>query len=256
MKKTKVEKRYEKACRFSEINLAIICPMANEMKSAERFVEEVVSTCLTFHFKRIEFFAIVDNVSKDGTKCLLENMSQKIPELNMIYAPENRCIVDAYIRGYKEALNSGADWILEIDAGFSHQPVDIPKFFHKMKEGFKCVFGSRFCTGGHFDDAKKSRYLISRGGTILSNILLGTRLSDMTSGFQLFDANALEKILAETVHSRGPFFQTEMKYHAHKFLIAEVPIRYRSPSHNVGTLALLDSFYNLARLFRHRFYSL
>jgi hypothetical protein len=94
----------------------------------------------------------------------------------------------------------------EIDAGFSHQPSDIPRFFEKMREGYDCVFGTRFAKGGRIEDSSFRRYLISWGGTLLSRLLLGTRLSDMTSGFELFRAPALASVV-DLIHSRGPFFQ-------------------------------------------------
>lgn len=198
----------EKNSSFSNINLAIVCPMANERDNVELFVTDVIKECLPFHFKKLIFFVIVDDVSQDGTIPFLNKLAHRIPELMVIYAPDNRCVVDAYLRGYEEALKSKADWVLEIDAGFSHQPSDIPQFIYKMSEGFECVFGTRFSPEGRFDDKKKSRYIISRGGIILSNTLLGTKLSDMTGGFELFKADALKIILEENICSRGPFFQT------------------------------------------------
>ena len=109
-------------------------------------------------------------------------------------------MVDAYLRGYREALAAECDWILEIDAGFSHQPDDIPQFFDKMDEGYDCVFGSRFCNGGRIYDSSLKRNLISRGGTLLANLLLGTRLKDMTSGFEMFSRPALEGVLDRALY--------------------------------------------------------
>jgi dolichol-phosphate mannosyltransferase len=149
-------------------------------------------------------------------------------------------------------LNAGCDWILEIDAGFSHQPSDIPQFFEKMRQGYDCVFGSRFCEGGTISDSSTKRKLISSGGTILANLLLGTKLKDMTSGFEMFTRDALMEVIKRGIKSRGPFFQTEIKAYCRRLKITEVPIQYRAASHNVGNQALKDSFSNLWRLFRLR----
>jgi dolichol-phosphate mannosyltransferase len=191
-------------------------------------------------------------VSKDNTLELLRHFAFEEPQLEVVWAPENRSVTDAYIRGYLEALHSGCDWILEIDAGFSHRPSDIPRFFEKMAEGYACVFGSRFCAGGEMTESSFKRRFISRGGTLLANILLGTKLKDMTSGFELFSRAALQEVLAKGIRSRGPFFQTEIKAHCHKLRIAEVPISYRTPSHDINRRALMDAFGNLWRLFRMR----
>ena len=237
---------------FSEIRLGVVCPMANEEADAARFVREVLDACAPRGFKSVKFFAVLDRVSKDRTREVLEELKGERPEVEVVWAPENRSVVDAYVRGYREALNDGCDWILEIDAGFSHQPSDIPQFFDKMMEGYDCVFGSRFCRGGAISDSSVKRRLISRGGSLLSNLLLGTKLKDMTSGFEMFTRQALSEVVKKGVKSRGPFFQTEIKAYCRKLRIAEVPIQYRAASHAVGNQAIKDSFSNLWRLFRLR----
>ncbi len=238
------------AVKPSDIYLGIVCPMANERDNAVEFVKAVLDKC--GEFKRVGFFAVFDNKCRDGTVDLLRDLAKGIAALKVVWAPENRCVVDAYVRGYKEALAAGCDWILEIDAGFSHQPEQIPQFFKKMAHGYDCVFGSRFCEGGKFTDSPWRRRFISRGGTILANILLGTRLADMTSGFEMFTRQALQHVLEKGIRSRGHFFQTEIKTYCRKMKVVEVPIHYRSPSENVTAAVLLDSFKNLFGLFFRR----
>jgi dolichol-phosphate mannosyltransferase len=114
------------------------------------------------------------------------------------------------------------------------------------------VFGSRFGPGGSLSDSSKARYLISWGGTFVTNMVLGTQLNDMTSGFQLFTTQALQEIIDRGIESRGPFFQTEMKTYARRMKIAEAPIHYRAASHNVGGKHIGDAFKNLWRLFSMR----
>jgi len=224
--------------------------MANEGEKAADFVDAVLARCKDFSQKT--FIAIIDRATRDNTLDVLHQHAETTPELKVLWAPENRGVVDAYVRGYKEALTLNADWILEIDAGFSHRPEDIPALFAKMDEGYDCVFGSRFCPGGSINASSKKRLWISWGGTMLTNLLLGTKLHDMTSGFQLFTREALLAILERGIESRGPFFQTEMKTYARRMKIAEVPIHYRAASHNVGSKQINDAFKNLLRLLNLR----
>ena len=221
--------------------------MANESGSAVEFVKQVLAQCP--NFKRVELFVVLDGVSKDNTLELLRSYAQSEKRLKPVWAPENRCVVDAYKRGYREAIESGADWILEIDAGFSHRPADIPQFFDKMEQGYDCVFATRFAHGGRIEGSSGKRALLSRGGTVITNLLLHTRLTDMTSGFQLFKREVLEKVLAKGIFSRGPFFQTEMKAYCINLKIAEVPIVYSMASHNVAMGSIRESFEQLGRLF-------
>lgn len=226
--------------------------MAREEASAVRFVNSVLRECASAGFKSIAFYVILDQDSTDRTRELLNGLKEQTPQLQVIWSPENETVVDAYIRGYKEALGAGCDWILEIDAGFSHQPSDIPPFFDKMLEGYDCVFGSRFCEGGRVSDNSLSREVVSHGGSILANLLLGTKLKDMTSGFELFRHAALRKVIDRGIRSRGPFFQTEIKAYCRNMKIVEIPIHYRADGHNATPQTLKDSFSNLWRLFRLR----
>ncbi len=235
---------------LADIRLAVVCPMANERETAVRFVNSVLEHCKGF--KQVTFFAILDHACKDGTFDILKDLEKQQPRLNVIWAPEDKCGVDAYIRGYGEAIEGGYDWILEIDGGFSHQPCDIPQFFDKMLQGYDCVFGSRFCSGGSMLESPLKRRILSRGGTILTNILLGAKLKDMTSGFEMFSRSALEMVMARGIESRGHFFQTEIRLYCHKLKIVEVPITYRAPSDSINKGMLKDAFDNLLRLVRLR----
>lgn len=234
-----------------EIRLGVVCPMANEALNAVSFVDAVLSECSHYGLRSVTFFVVVDRVSHDETRALLEAHQARQPRLHVVWAPETRGVADAYVRGYREALAAGSDWILEIDAGFSHDPTEIGAFLAAMAEGRDCVFGSRFRNGGR-NLAPLRRRIVSRSGTVLANRLLGTRLSDMTSGYQLFTRATLEAVLAKGIRSKGPFFQTEMKAYCRNLRCAEVPITYDAGSHAVGPRAIGESLVNLGGLFRRR----
>jgi len=230
------------------VDLGIVCPMANEGDDAVAFCQQVLESCPGF--RKVTFFAVFDRVTKDFSLDRMRELEQTEPRLRVVWAPENRCVVDAYMRGYKEALDAGCDWILEIDAGFSHQPADIQQFFDEMEKGMDCVFGSR--TLGRFKDSSLKRRFVSWGGTALANLLLGTRQTDMTSGFELFSRQTLSMVIGRGVHSRAHFFQTEIKTYCRNLRFVEVPITYRAASPRLGSSALADAFNQLWRLFQLR----
>ncbi len=235
---------------IANTSLCIISPMANERDNCVAFVKAVLKEASVFG--DVLFLAILDNASKDGTVEILREFEKTEPRFRVVWAPENRGVVDAYIRGYREALATGMPWILEIDAGFSHKPHDLPNFFGAMASGYDIVFGSRFCRGGKITDSSFVRYLISRGGTILTNILVGTKLADMTSGYQMFQRHALQQIVDRGIKSRGHFFQTEMKVYARKMNVTEVPIHYSAASKSVNSKSIKDAFRRLFELARDR----
>ena len=88
-------------------------------------------------------------------------MSKKDKRFITVWAPENRNVVDAYIRGYKEALygDYNCDYVIEMDGGLSHDPSSLSMFVRNLQEGHNCVFGSRFINGGSIYDSEKQRFI-------------------------------------------------------------------------------------------------
>jgi len=224
--------------------------MANEEKSAKQFTLDLLSRCS--RFKSIEMFAVLDNACHDETKNIIRALASDEPRLRVVWAPENRSVVDAYIRGYQEALASKADWILEIDAGYSHNPNDLAHFLPHIHPGTDCVFGSRFCPGGSISNSPLNRFIVSRLGSISSRWLLGMSLSDMTSGYEMFRRETLQAVMDRGIVSRGHFFQTEIKAYCRNTHWVEVPIHYQNASGNIPQAALNDAVRGLLRLFNSR----
>src|SRR5438309_242311 len=96
--------------------VGVVCPMADEGENGVAFVKAALSEFPTQN--KVIFFAVLDNATHDNSLELLREYARIEPRLRVVWAPENRGVVDAYVRGYREAISSGCDWILEIDAGF------------------------------------------------------------------------------------------------------------------------------------------
>lgn len=219
---------------------AIVSPLANEENSLEEFVSALQLTLDDMGSG--EVFFVVDNVSKDNTLQLCREIAHKDPRFHTIFAPENRNVVDAYLRGYKEALQRPFDYIIEMDGGMSHNPSALPQFIRCLNEGHNCVFGSRFINGGSIYDSNWRRTVFSRGGTILSNLLLGTHMHDMTSGYMGFHADVARKFVDYGLLSKAHFYQTEVRYLLRHQQYIEVPIHYLAPSPSVRWSAVKNSF--------------
>ncbi len=214
--------------------------MANESEDFDPFVSSLTKVLDKLNCGKIYF--VVDKVSKDNTLELCQNLSTTDNRFVTIWSPENKNVVDAYIRGYKEAVLNKHDYIIEMDAGMSHDPCALPMFLRVLNEGNECAFGSRFINGGSICDSTWKRTLLSKFGTILSNILLGTKMYDMTSGYQGFHVQIVEKFLAYKLLSKAHFYQTELRYLLRKTRYAEIPIHYRAPSPSVSKKAIYNSF--------------
>ncbi len=201
---------------------SVVMPAANEEKTIMSTIEAVMG----YHERPLHLYIVMDDYSKDATEDIIREAMKTYDRLHLVFYKESKGVATCYLYGFQVAIDEGADFIIEMDAGGSHNVEDIPKFLAKLDEGYSCVWGSRFIKGGGVKDLPMYRLFLSQGGTILSNIVLGTKLRDMTSGFEAFRAEVLKKMNLDKFLSRGHMYQTEMRYYCRKEKAIEVPIVY------------------------------
>jgi len=228
-------------------NWAAVIPLANEESDLEEFVDVLRNAMDQVRGGMIYF--IVDKVSKDRTLEICRELSSKDSRFITAWLPQNRNVVDAYMNGFREALKGDHELILELDGGLSHDPRAIPAFLRALNEGNDCAFGSRYINGGSMVDSPFTRRFLSKGGTVLARCLLGSKLADMTSGYQGFHREILEKIVAHPLRSRAHFYQTELRHLLRNQKLIEVPIHYRAPSPGVSQGAIWNSIEVLLHYF-------
>ena len=233
-----------------EDNWGLVVPMANEEPDFAPLLAAV--TVVLDKLESGTVYFIVDRVSKDATLRLCQEASANDPRFITIWAPENRNIADAYLRGLREAWQHGHQLIIEMDGGMSHDPNAIPMFLRVLNEGNECALGSRYINGGSNIDSPLKRRFISKTGSILARLLLGAKLKDMTSGYQGYHAEIVEKLLQAEVLSTAHFYQTELRYLLRNRRTMEVPIHYRAPSPRVSPKAISNSLKVLAIYFCKR----
>jgi len=223
--------------------LGVVTPLGNERAGIESLMQQV----LEYLQPEDRWYCVLDNVSKDGTRGVVEARSEIDPRVVCVWAPQNRCVVDAYFAGYNAAFAAGCRWILEMDAGASHPPAKIPEFIAAMEAGYDFAGGSRFMPGGAHR-SPWTRRVLSYGGTVLARVLLGSKMTDMTSGFECFSRPAMEYVLRRGVRSRANFFQTEIRHMMHGFRWKEIPIIYVNENSGVGRSAIGESFRILLKM--------
>src|SRR3954454_19927575 len=132
----------------------------------------------------------------------------------------------AYLAGFERALASGADFVLEMDSDFSHDPADLPRL---LAADADLVLGSRYVPGGGVTDWGLFRRVLSRGGSWSARMVLRVPVRDLTGAFKCFRRATLEGIDYTKTHADGYGFQIELTYRAIKagFRVKEVPIVFR-----------------------------
>lgn len=197
----------------------VIIPTFNEAMNLPQIVPEILA-----QDPRIEILVVDDN-SPDGTGTLADQMGTAEPRIHCLHREIKDGLGRAYIAGFRWALAQGFDYIFEMDADFSHDPANLPKFLAAIQTA-DLVLGSRYKTGVNVINWPVSRLLLSLGANAYARWITGMPLTDSTGGFKCFRRRVLEAIDLDAVRSGGYAFQIEMSYRAWKkgFRIEEVPI--------------------------------
>jgi dolichol-phosphate mannosyltransferase len=168
---------------------------------------------------------VVDDRSPDGTGEIAERLAAELGYVDVLHRERKEGLGPAYVAGFRRALAGGAELILEMDCDFSHDPGDLPRLI-AAAETADVVLGSRYVTGGGTRNWGLVRRIVSRGGSLYAQIVLGVRIHDLTGGFKCFRRHVLEAIDLDAVRTKGYAFQIELTYRALKagFRVVEVPI--------------------------------
>ena len=170
---------------------------------------------------------VIDDGSPDGTGEIADRLAGELPWLSVLHRTEKQGIGPAYVAGFRRALDEGAEFVLEMDCDFSHDPADVPRLV-AAAAGADLVLGSRYAKGGGTENWGIVRRLISRGGCLYAQILLGARVRDLTGGFKCFRRTTLEAIDLGALSAHGYAFQIETTYRVLRagLRVQEVPIRF------------------------------
>ena len=170
---------------------------------------------------------VIDDNSPDGTGELADRLAAELPFVDVLHRERKEGLGPAYLAGFRQALERGAELVVEIDCDFSHDPNDVPRLLEAVRDA-DLVLGSRYVPGGGIENWGLVRRAISAGGSLYARVLLGVGVRDLTGGFKCFRRAVLESLPLEEVHARGYAFQIELTYRALRrgFRVREIPIRF------------------------------
>jgi dolichol-phosphate mannosyltransferase len=212
--------------KCSVSNAVVIIPTYKERENIRAIIDTVFALPKEFHV------LIVDDNSPDGTPEIVETLQQgyNTPEetkLHLYKRPGKQGLGTAYIAGFRWALERGYDYILEMDADFSHDPKDLINLYLSCSEQKSDVaIGSRYATGVNVVNWPMGRVLLSYFASSYVRLITSMPVRDTTAGFVCYRKKVLETIPLEQIKFVGYAFQIEMKFLAWKygFQLNEVPI--------------------------------
>lgn len=200
----------------------VIIPTYNEKENIENIIKAVFNLPISFDV------LIVDDNSPDGTATIVENLQEEFK--NRLFL-EKRAgkngLGTAYIHGFKWALAKDYDYIIEMDADFSHNPKDLTRLYDACaNQDADVAIGSRYSQGVNVVNWPMKRVLLSYFASKYVRFILGIPICDTTAGFVCYRRKVLETINFDKIKFIGYSFQIEMKYTAWKlgFNIKEVSV--------------------------------
>lgn len=198
----------------------VVIPTYNEKENIAKLLESI----LALEIKDMDIL-VVDDDSPDGTAKIVEDINKRNPSVHLLLRKTLKGRGAAGKDGFRYALNWEADYIIEMDADFSHDPKYIPTFLDAIKDS-DVVLGSRFIKGGKDVGRGFLRQLISLLGNVYVRRILGVKIHDCSSGYRCFRRKVLETIKLDNTISLGPAVVHEFLYKSilYGFKIKEIPI--------------------------------
>jgi dolichol-phosphate mannosyltransferase len=222
----------------------IVLPTYNEAENIELMVNALFD--LGLPDLRI---LVVDDNSPDGTGKIADLLTAKYAgQMGVIHNRVKDGLGQAYKLGFRRAVDDGAEYIIQMDCDFSHQPEYVPQLIAKAEAGYDVVHGSRYVRGGGVDKSwGPHRKLLSWfANQVYVSTILNLPVRDATGGFRLWRREAMIGLGLDRVVSNGYIFQVELAYVANRlgYRIAEIPIyfpdRARGES-KMGTRIILEA---------------
>ena len=199
----------------------VIIPTYNELENIEPIIEAVMELDKDFDI------LIVDDNSPDGTAEVVRSLMKRHPEkLHLEVRKDKSGLGTAYIHGFKWALERDYEYIFEMDADFSHRPLDLVRLHRACLNGAEVAIGSRYKRGVNVVNWPLYRILLSYGASFYVKLITGMRIHDPTAGFVCYHRRVLESIDLDAIKFIGYAFQIEMKFRAwkKKFRMEEISI--------------------------------
>lgn len=200
------------------MRLSVCIPTYNEKENISGLISEV------FKYVPDAHLIVSDDNSPDGTAEVASRISDQV---SVLLRKSDRGFANSYKDAFAFAISKGSDFILQMDADFSHHPRFIPQMLEAIKES-DFVVGSRYKKGGEVVNWPWFRKILSKGGNTYASLFLGNKVSDMTGGFNLWRRSTLERIPVMDFSCDGYSFLIELKFRALQlgFKPSEVPIQF------------------------------
>ncbi len=183
----------------------VIIPTYNEAVNIERIIKAVLSVS-----EQLEILIIDDN-SQDNTAGIVETMRKNNERIHLMNRPRKMGLGTAYVAGFGYAVLHNYDFVFEMDADFSHDPNDLPRFI-ELIDKYDLIIGSRYVNGVSVVNWPMKRLLLSFFACMFARLVTGVPVKDLTSGFKCYSRRALLSVNWQKFKVDGYGFQIQSVY--------------------------------------------
>ncbi len=206
---------------MSDSKSIILIPTLNEKENLENLLPAI------FGLMPDISVLVVDDNSNDGTQELIEELKQNYDTLFAFKRMENFGYGRSSIEGFKWALGKHYEFLVTMDADFSHDFNTIPLLIDDLKNS-DIVIGSRYVEGGGVKNWNFFRRILSKFANFYVKTILNLPITDTTTGFNAYRTTVLKKINLDEISSEGYSFLVELKYRLYQAgcIFTEHPILF------------------------------
>jgi len=226
-----------------EKKILIFAATYNESENIGSFIEKILKLNINLDL------LIVDDNSPDKTWEIVSNYKKKNENIILIKREYKQGLDTAHKLAFGYAKEHNYDYLITLDADFSHNPTKIPNFLDELKNK-PFVIGSRYIKNGK-NEMKLRRYLLSVLGNKIIKFVLGVNCDEFTSAYRGFNLNMLKNFDINKVSSKGYSFFMETIYllHLKGIDIKQIPIRFRDRTKGNSKIPKIELFRTLKNLF-------
>jgi len=232
----------------------VVIPTYNESENIEKIIETVLKQSAELDI------LIIDDNSPDKTAQIIKNLMVNNSKLYLLERPRKMGLGTAYVTGFKYMLEHNYDYCFEMDADFSHNPNDLPRFIELISQ-YDLIIGSRYCNGVSVVNWPMKRLLLSFFACMYARIVTGCPIRDLTAGFKCYSRNALSGINLDKLKADGYGFQIEIDFMIWRngFKVKEIPIIFverRVGTSKMSKHIVYEAFFLVLRLRLQRLFGL
>jgi dolichol-phosphate mannosyltransferase len=203
--------------------VGIILPTYCEVGNIGKLVDEVENLDLNLSL------LVIDDSSPDGTADVVRALQKKYGNILAFVRPGKFGLGTAITDGFKIflSLKKPPQYIVTMDADYSHNPKDVPRVVAAAKVGKGLVIGSRYCRGGRIENWSFFRLVTSHAANLIASILVKAKIHDYTSGLRCYSMKLVRAMVAD-LHSQTYEIQIETIRQARRrrFDVREVPMTF------------------------------